>query len=222
MSNFQFKTSKFLRAGLLNLAASAFFAFIGLTIKTDYVKAQIVNNCQPPILGEYLVLIVTPTLESQEIVRRTLPSDINIGVCRYGNDIVTRIGGFSDRDIADDWRRYVRDNIQLRAYVVAGSTNTDPNPPETGFPRNLGAGYAVIVDYADRPEVAIELQRILARDIGLVSYGEKSFLLVTYTENINDATQSLKRLSDRGFLTYLVNSSRVTLITDKVRLTISN
>ena len=223
MSNFKLKTSKLLGAGILFLVVSAFFACLGLTIKTDRVRAQQVNNCQPPIFGEYLVLIVTPTLESQEIVRQTLPGDINIRVCRYRNDIVTRIGGFSDREIADDWRRYIRDNIQLPAYLVEGGTNPNPNPnlPE-GFPRNLGPGYAVIVDYAERPEVAVELQRILARDIGLVSYGEKSFLLITYTENINDAAQSLKRLSDRGFLTYLVNSNRLIIITDKVRLTISN
>ncbi len=204
-----------------NLMAAALFSLISLTIKPNYAMAQqIVNNCQPPAPGEYLVLISTPTPESQQVAIGRLPNDIDIGLCRYVDRVVARVGGFRDPALADDWRRYVEDTLRLPAYVVEGNAtpSTNPRPPIT----NLGAGYAVLVDYSERPEIAAELQRLLARDIGLVSYNGKNFLLVTYTQNVSDAAESLKRVSDRGFFTFLVDSSRVTLINPRVRLTISN
>jgi len=163
------------------------------------------------------VLISTPTPESQQVAIASLPNDIDIGLCRYVDRIVARVGGFTDRALADDWRRYVEDIIRLPAYVV--EPNLPGNPQQPGA---LGAGYAVLVDYSERPEIAAELQRLLARDIGLVSYGGKNFLLVTYTQNVGGAAESLKRVSDRGFFAFLVDSSRVTLINPRVRLTISN
>lgn len=205
---------------LPNLMAVAFLSLISLTIKPNYVKAQpIVNDCRPPVPGEYLVLISTPTPESQQLAIARLPKDIDIGLCRYVDRIVVRLGQFRDRALADDWRRYVQDNLRLPAYVV---DPTSSNPQGPGNPGMLGPGYAVLVDYSQRPEIAAELQRLLARDIGLVLYGGKNFLLVTYTPNVTDAAESLKRVSDRGFLTFLVDSSRVTLINPKVPLTMGN
>lgn len=206
---------------LPNLMAVALFSLISLTIKPNYAKAQqIVNTCQPPAPGEYLVLISTPTPESQQVAIARLPADIDIGLCRYLDRVVARVGGFRDRALADDWRRYVEDIIRLPAYVVEGNVTAPPNPTPPGT--NLGSGYAVLVDYSEGPEIAAELQRLLARDIGLVSYNGKNFLLVTYTQNVGDAAESLKRVSDRGFFTFLVDSSRVILINPRVRLTISN
>jgi len=206
---------------LPNLMAAALFSLISLTIKPNYARAQpIVNNCQPPNPGEYLVLISTPTPESQQVALSRLPGDIDIGLCRYVDRVVARVGGFTDRALADDWRRYVEDIIRLPAYVVEGSATRPPNPRPPGT--NLGSGYAVLVDYSERPEIVAELQRLLARNIGLVSYGGKNFLLVTYTQNVGDAAESLKRVSDRGFFTFLVDSSRVTLINPRASLTISN
>jgi hypothetical protein len=201
---------------LPNLMAVALLSLISLTIKPNYVKAQqIVNDCRPPVPGEYLVLISTPTPESQQLAIARLPKDIDIGLCRYVDRIVARIGQFRDRALADDWRRYVEETLRLPAYVVDPSST---NPQPTGNPGALGAGYAVLVDYSQRPEIAAELQRLLARDIGLVLYGGKNFLLVTYTPNIADAAESLKRVSDRGFFTFLVDSSRVTLLNPRVPL----
>lgn len=168
------------------------------------------------------MLISTPTPESQQVAIARLPADIDIGLCRYIDRVVARVGGFTDRSLADDWRRYVEDIIRLPAYVVEGGPSLLPNPGQPGTPTVLGAGYAVLVDYSQRPEIAAELQRLLARDIGLVLYGGKNFLLVTYTQNVGDAAESLKRVSDRGFFTFLVDSSRVTLINPRFRLSISN
>ena len=219
-----FAREKFVRKKgdrLPNLMAAALFSLISLTIKPNYARAQqIVNNCQPPNPGEYLVLISTPTPESQQRAIAGLPADIDIGLCRYVDRVVARVGGFTDRALADDWRRYVEGTLQLPAYVVEGNATRPPSPGPPGS--NLGAGYAVLVDYSERPEIAAELQRLLARDIGLVSYNGKNFLLVTYTPNVSNAAESLKRVSDRGFFTFLVDSSRVTLINPRVRLTIGN
>lgn len=201
---------------LPNLMAVALLSLISLTIKPNYVKAQqIVNDCRPPVPGEYLVLISTPTPESQQLAIARLPKDIDIGLCRYVDRIVVRIGQFRDRALADDWRRYVEDMLRLPAYVV---DPTSTNSQQPGNPGSLGAGYAVLVDYSQRPEIAAELQRLLARDIGLVLYGGKNFLLVTYTPNVADAAESLKRVSDRGFFTFLVDSSRVTLLNPRMPL----
>ena len=206
------------KANLPSVMAAALLSVVSLTVKPNYAKAQpIVSNCRPPVAGEYLVFISTPTPETQQRAIATLPSDVDIGLCRYDNRIVTRIGGFNDRSVADDWRRYVEDTLALPAYVVEGNSTLLP-----GTPRSLGSGYAVLVDYSGRPEIGTELQRLLARDIGLVSYGGRNFFLVTYTPNANDAVASLKTVSDRGFFTFLVDSSRVTLINPRASLSISN
>lgn len=203
---------------LPNLMAFALFSLISLTIKPNHARAQqIVNNCRPPLRGEYLVLISTPTPESQQAAIARLPSDIDIGLCRYLDGVVVRVGGFQDEALANDWQRYVQDTIRLPAYVTKGTGTTTPEGPAP-----LGPGYAVLVDYSQRPETAAELERLLARDIGLVSYGGKNFLLVTYTPNVGNAAESLKRVSDRGFFTFLVDSSRVILINSRARLTINN
>lgn len=198
---------------LPNLMAVALLSLISLTIKPNYAKAQqIVNNCRPPLPGEYLVLISTPTPESQQAAIGGLPSDIEIGLCRYLDRVVARIGGFQDEALANDWQRYVRDTIRLPAYVTKGAETPTPQPPAT-----LGPGYAVLVDNSQRPEIEAELERLLARDIVSASYRGKNFLLVTYTPNVGNAAESLKRVSDRGFFTFLVDSSRVTLINPRAR-----
>ena len=196
------------KASWPSFMAAAFLSVISLTIKPNYARAQaLFDNCRPPLPGEYLVLISTPTPESQQAVLSTLPSDIDIGLCRYVDRVVARIGRFGDRALADDWRRYVEGTIGLSAYVVEPTTSGP-----SGTSRSLGAGYAVLVDSSERPETAAELQRLLGRDLGLVLYGGKNFFLVTYTPSANDAVASLKRVSDRGFFTFIVDSSRVTLI----------
>lgn len=198
---------------LPNLMALALLSLISLTIKPNYARAQqIVNNCRPPLPGEYLVLISTPTPESQQAAIARLPNDIDIGLCRYLDRVVVRIGGFQDEALANDWQQYVQDTIGLPAYVTKGTGTPIPEGPAT-----LGAGYAVLVDNSERPEIAAELERLLARNIGFASYGGKNFLLVTYTPNLGNAAESLKRVSDRGFFTFLVDSSRVTLINPRAR-----
>lgn len=219
----QLQLNRFWLGGLKTFMASTIIALASLTIETNYANA--VEACQSPPGDEYLLVVVTETAEAQDIVRRSLPPDITIVVCRYLDKIVSTVRGFDNQEVASDWARYVKDIVGLSAYVIKPSGETAPPnrplpaPPEIGFnPQPLGTGYAVLVDYSNQPEIALELERSLGRNVGLVAYGQKPFLLITYTQDRRAATSSLFNLSDRGFLAFVVDSSRVTLISPQVKL----
>jgi hypothetical protein len=186
--------------------------------------------CEPPEDNEYLLLIISQTSTEQEQVRQTLPSDIESEVCQYIDDVVTRVGGFEDRLIAEDWAAYVEDAIGLQAYIVkpgraedlSEETDSDSRPPTQSAarqisraafnPEQLGPGYAVLVDYVNQPELAEQLRQALGEEIGLVSYGQRPYLLIEYTRDAATATSTLNDLSRQGFLTFVVNSRWVTVI----------
>ncbi|MGL5083865.1 MAG: hypothetical protein ACRC8A_20470 [Microcoleaceae cyanobacterium] len=208
--------------------------------------------CTPPGAGEYLVLVVSETTSAQELTRRSLPQDVNSGICRYLEDTVTRVGGFSDRLIAQDWASYITANIGLRAYVVKPDNNTQapapeisrrpPNPanstvadlppsnsaeelskaastPEamsTSEATSTTVSYAILVDYLNQPELAAQVERIVGRKIGLASYGQRSYLLVESTRDLEKANSILQTLSRQGFWSFVVDGQRVTVIRSEI------
>ncbi|MFZ1025975.1 MAG: hypothetical protein WAN66_07120 [Limnoraphis robusta] len=222
--------------------------------------ASAAASCEPPEAGEYLVLIVSETTAEQDLARKTLPSDIKSEVCRYVEDLVTRVGGFKDQLIAEDWAAYLKESSGLQTYVVKPETvserpptrpvvnrspaselqteprsqaqprpqprpQTQPQPqpqpqPSTEQarfnPRRLGSGYAVLVDYLNQPDLAAEIEEITGTAVGLASYGQRPYLLVTQTNSLETATSTLQTLSNRGFLSLMVDSRRVTLISPNV------
>ncbi|NEQ40470.1 MAG: hypothetical protein F6K40_31265 [Okeania sp. SIO3I5] len=223
MTNIQLQLNKPWLRRLKTTIASTFLFLSLLTIEEKYALA--IEDCLPPPNNEYLLVIPTETPANENLVRQSLPPDIRIDICRYIDKNVSTIGGFDDQDVASDWARYIQDIIGLRAYVVKPSEDTTlpnqplPAPPEIGFnPQPLGSGYAVLVDYNNQAEIALQLQRSLGRNVGLAAYGQKSFLLVTYTRKRKAATNSMFNLSDRGFLAFVVDSSKVTLISPRVKL----
>ena len=199
----------------------------GLGIKSSLAQTA----CAAPKVGEYLLLIVSNTAEEQKVVQRTLPNDINREICRYLNDTVTRVGGFDDQLVAEDWAAYLQEMIGLPAYVVKqeatpARSSSNPvvrrTPSETSGssqfnPRPLGTGYAVIVDFFNQPELAYQLETIIGEKVGLVSYGQRPYLLVEYTTDADAATATLKNLSSRGFWTMMVDGNRVTVISPNVQ-----
>jgi hypothetical protein len=211
-----------------SLAAGAALLLLNSISLIKPVLAQ--TACEPPEENEYLLLIISQTSTEQEQVRQTLPSDVESQVCQYVDDVVTRVGGFEDRLIAEDWAAYLEDAIGLQAYIVKPGTaedlseepNSDSRPPtqsparsvsRTAFnPETLGPGYAVLVDYLNQPELAEQLRQTLGADIGLVSYGQRPYLLIEYTRDGESATSTLNDLSRQGFLTLVVDSRRVTVI----------
>jgi len=189
--------------------------------------------CQPPNPGEYLLLVVTETPDTQERVRQTLPPNASSTVCSYLENIVTRVGGFRSADNANAWARYMTDSLGLSAVVAKPIASSQPPatppqaaiPPQANTPRTsplaydpkpLGAGYAVLVDFFSRPELATEVQQLLGRDIGLAAYRQHPYLLAAYTNNQTAANMTLKALTDRGFWAMVVDSRRVTLLRQSI------
>lgn len=200
--------------------------------------------CPPPQPSEFLLLVVTRTPDSQGQVRQLLPPNTAIATCNYLNDLVTRVGGFRTVERTNAWARYITETTGLAAYVVrpaeapAVATPPSPNPkpaspapnpspqatkPATpgtsGYnPKPLGPGYAVLVDYANQPEVATKVKQVLGKEVGLVAYGQSPFLLALYTTDSDAAYAALQTLSDRGFWATLVDSRRVVLLKQTVTL----
>lgn len=201
--------SKKIGLGLILLA--------GLMARVDPATAQSPPNCQPPEVGEYVLLVVSPTPETQEQVRRALLPNTTTTICKYLNDTVTRIGGFTQIEDANTQARYFNDVVGLSAFVAQAQTNTSPG--SLGYsPQPLGAGYAVLVDYFNNPEVAIQVRDLLGYNPGFVSYGQRPYLLTVYTSKQSYANSILQKLSARGFFALLVDSRQVMLLKKTVSI----
>ena len=193
--------------------SSGLLALAGLYGVADLAQAQpSMSPCQPPQGNEYLLLVRTQTKESQEQIQRTLPANTKFTVCRYLEDTVTRVSGFRRVEDANDWARYVKEVVGLSAYVLRPTATAASTNIPSYNPQPLGEGYAVLVDYFNQPEVATQLKQLLGSDVGLVSYGKRPYLLVVYTTNESKANSTLRRLSDRGFWSMVVDGRRVTLL----------
>lgn len=210
-------------AGILTIA--------GLLVAARPTLAQQYPACQPPSAGEYLLLVVTRSASEQSRVRTVLPSNASPIVCSYYRDVVTRVGGFQDVETATSWANYLNEQVGLQAVVARPSQiATAPNPPSFPTPQPtyggaynpqpLGAGYAVIVNYNSQPEIAAQIQQSLNRQIGLVSYGQRPYLLAAHTSDLNIADSVLRSLSTQGFNATVVDSRQVVLLTPAVSLSV--
>ena len=199
---------------------------VGLAIawlmgSTNSVKAQTTFPvCQPPNAGEYLLLVVSPTAENRQQLRSALPNEIKTTTCQYLSDTVTRIGGFSKIDDANRWARYINTIVGLSAIITTrpGEVAQQPTSTVPFNPQRLGEGFAVLVDYFNRPELATSLQQAVGGNVGLASYGQKPYLLAVYTTNQQEAYNTLQKLNDRGFFAVLVDSRKVMLLRSVVRV----
>ena len=205
-----------------------------LISRINPVFAQLaIPVCQPPSKGEYLLLVVSPTTNSQEQLRSALPSDLKTVTCQYLNETVTRIGGFKKIDDANRWAKYVNNIVGLSAIITTRLTAPTIPPPITTSktiaaaitssavvpnqilsynPRVLGDGFAVLVDYFNRPELANSVQRAVGGNVGLVSYGQRSYLLAVYTTNQTEAYNTLQKLNENGFFPLLADGRKVILL----------
>jgi hypothetical protein len=105
------------------------------------------------------------------------------------------------------------------AATPAATVAAAPFGTTTGYnPQTLGAGFAVLVDYASRPQVAGEIRQLLNRQIGLVSYQQRPYLLAVYTGDAAVASEILRQLSDRNYTALITDSRRVILLTPAVRI----
>ncbi len=211
-------------------------AWGGLSFPVVAQAPSALAACQPPAPNEYLVLIITATDRQQAQVRRILPSSVNTVSCRYLSDTVVRVGGFSHLEAANAWAKAVHDSTGLATFV-ARPPQAVAQPP-TGFPtvgtapspaigaalpagiafnpQALGEGYAVVVHYFNRPEVATRLQQSLGRNVGLVVYGQRPYLLAIHTTDPAAAAATLRSLNGQGYLASLVDSRNVILLRDTI------
>ncbi|MBD2387909.1 hypothetical protein [Cylindrospermum sp. FACHB-282] len=186
---------------------------------------QAIPSCQPPTPGEYVLLVVSPTADNQKQLRSALPPELKPINCKYLNETVTRIGGFKKIDDANRWARYVNNIVGLSAIIT-----TKPTAPVTAIaptttsqtisyrPQALGEGYAVLVDYFNRPELANTVQQVVEGNVGFASYGQRPYLLAVYTTNQKEAYNTLQKLNERGFFALLVDSRKVMLLRSTVSL----
>ena len=188
------------------------------------IAQQNLTNCQPPNAGEYLLLVVSPTTENQKQLRSALPTELKTVTCKYNNQTVTRIGGFKNIDDANRWARYIQNIVGLSAIITTRATQQAPQQapklPTSKIsynPKILGEGYAILVDYFNRPEMVSSLQKSVEGDVGFVSYGQRPYLLAVYTTNQKEAYNTLQKLSESGFVAILADSRKVVLLRSTVR-----
>jgi hypothetical protein len=181
---------------------------------------QSIPPCQPPIAGEYILLVVSPTVNNQKQLLSALPPELKSINCKYLNETVTRIGGFNKMDDANRWARYINNIVGLSAIITTRPITPEviPSPKVTYNPQVLGDGYAVLVDYFNRPELATSLSQLLGGNVGLVSYGQRPYLLAVYTLKQKEAYSTLQKLNERGFFAILVDSRKVILLRSVVKL----
>ena len=195
--------------------------------------------CSPPNPGEYLLLVISPTQDNQQQLRSALPTEIETSVCNYTDKTVTRIPRFNKVDDANRWARYIQNVVGLSAIITTlppqantqrtpqqnNPENKQQNPQATITtsrvnnynPRVLGEGYAVLVDYSNRPELVEPLKKAVGGDVGFVSYGQRPYLLAVYTTNQKEAYNTLQRLSENGFLATLADGRQVVLLRSIIR-----
>ncbi len=210
---------------VLGLAISTMsFAYAGLIGGMSSVFAQqAIPLCQAPSAGEYLLLVVSPTADNQKQLRSALPPELKTITCKYLNETVTRIGGFNKIDDANRWARYVSNIVGLSAIITTRPTSPDvqaqqPQQQTISYnPQALGEGYAVLVDYYNRPELANSIQQAVGGNVGFVSYGQRPYLLAVYTTNQTEAYNTLQKLNNRGFVASIVDSRKVILLRSTVR-----
>lgn len=191
------------------------------------IAQQNFANCQQPNVGEYLLLVLSPTPENQKQLRAALPTEQKTIVCKDNNQIVTRVGGFTNIDDAKRWAKYIQNIVGLSATITTRPTEpvtqlpqTIPNiqtPKITYNPKILGEGYAILVDYFNRPEMVSSLRNAVGGDVGFVSYGQRPYLLAVYTTNQKEAYNTLKKLSETGFVAILADGRKVVLLRSIVR-----
>jgi hypothetical protein len=208
--------------GSFTLAIASFVSFSSLVagVNTAVAQQQKTPVCQPPNPGEYVLLIISPTQDSRNQLHRALPSELKTTNCRYLNDTVTRIGGFTRIDDANRWARYINSIAGLSAIITTRPADVAVAPTQTPSfqPQRLGNGFAVLVDYFNRPELANQVKQTVGGDVGFAAYGQRHYLLASYTTNQKDAYSILKKLSERGFFAVIVDSSKVMLLRSAVNL----
>lgn len=179
--------------------------------------------CPPPASQEYLLLIRGDNEAERSKIASVLPADNTVLVCEYLNEVLVRAGGFTSLETANAWATYLTTVEGYESFVSrpAGSAGqsvagTTAAAGAQGYqPVRLGEGYAVLVDYGDRPDVATAVGQV-TRPVGLAVYRQRAYLLADYTADAASAATTLQRLYDAQLSAILVDSNQVVRLSGEV------
>ncbi len=195
-------------------------------------------TCPPPVTGEYLLLVRGKTESDRAQIAAILPAENPVLVCTYLNESLVRAGGFTSLETANAWATYMTTEAGFESFVSKPSdtqtaiTTTNPTAPATPVattaarssasgstisyqPRRLSDGYAVLVDYGDRPDVATAVGRVVTT-VGLAVYQQRAYLLADYTADAAGAATTLQKLRDAQLAPILVDAQQVVRISTEV------
>lgn len=201
--------------------------------------AQTLPPCAPPASDEHLVLVDQSTPEELEQLKTLLPDGSTTSICQYLDDTVIRVGGFANEEVATAWAEYLSTTLQVQTAIVRPATsftlpdgNEESSPPDANDPEDeaaavypdydpqlLGEGYAILVNYADRTDIAIAVQEELGESVGLAVYDQEPYLLALYSDDFKDSGKILRQLVDANFDALMVDSRQVILMTPVIAVT---
>ena len=205
-------------------------SFAGAALMSSVASAQSrLPACPAPAAQEYLLLVRGDTEAERREIASTLPADNTVLVCEYLDEVLVRAGGFTSLETANAWATYMTTVAGYESFVsrpqadqvaaggsTGGATTARANRGSGDFrPLRLSVGYAVLVDYGDRPELANIVSQVV-RPVGLAVYQGRTYLLADYTRDSDSAAATLQRLSDAQTTAILVDAQQVVRLTPEV------
>jgi hypothetical protein len=200
----------------------SFTVLMGVGTTASTAIAQVYPTCPAPSRDEYLLLVRGQDEAERNRIMAALPADNPVLVCEYLDEVVVRAGGFESLEAANSWALYLQDIEGFEAFVASpsatavGGTSTDPILAYN--PVGLPAGYAVLIDYQDRPDVAREVQQTLGQSVGLAVYQQRPYLLATFSRDGGAATGILQKLTTAQFSAFLVEAQQVVRLIERVQI----
>ncbi len=188
--------------------------------------------CPPPVTQEYLLLVRGETEADRNKIASVLPAGNTVLVCEYLNETLVRAGGFDSLETVNAWATYMKTVAGFESFVSRPS-QTASLPPATRSnsstdraaapiaralayqPQRLAPGYAVLVDYGKRPELATTVGQFV-NPVGLAVYQQRTYLLADYTSDAATAADTLQQLSDAQMAAILVDAQQVVQLVPEV------
>lgn len=170
-----------------------------------------------------MLFVRTPDPSSQQLLNYLLPSNQTAQICQYNNEIVTQIRNLANAQVSERWSQYIYENTGLQVVIITPAPGQMIAPPPVNRGSNsdtlpsLGSGFAVLVDANNQPDTPMQLQMLLRTAIPWVRFQGNPYLLALQSESQEEATATLKSLSDRGFSAILVDARTVQQLTPNRR-----
>ncbi|MGC1525938.1 MAG: hypothetical protein WA783_07785 [Phormidesmis sp.] len=221
----------------------ACLAPIVVSLSLKQAKAQsALPVCPPPAAQEYLLLVRGESESERAEIASILPIESSVLICQYTDEVLVRAGGFTSLETANAWASYMTTEKGYESFVArpVGQTGSQANSQAEGQsvsneissevgseigsetsgaiayqPMLLGTGYAVLVDYGTRPEIATAVGQ-LVRPVGLAVYQQRAYLLAGYTTDAAVASATLQRLSDAQLSAVVVDAQQVVRLSAEV------